>query len=705
MMRFLQARMNAVSIRNGLLAAVAGLSLLATAALAWNARSEWRTLSAAEAAQSADSAANRFVAGLFEVLLERLATNNALQAAAPAGPEALAEIERRRAAVRANFDTGLAALSARDFPGREAMLRELRAAIERADAMRRHADAALRLPRDQRDPALLRDFVPTLTASVNAALSVWFAVSHNVAASDPVLARLAVVKELGWRMRDTAGLERSAIASAMTAGQAVAPERIAANAAIRGRVDVLWEQVRNLAPEADPATHPALREAMALAQREYFQGFRRLADEMVRAGATGRYPMETARFVETTTEQLGTLLGVMYAAGRASEARTAEMVAEAQRGLALTGLLLAFGVAVALGAAWLVVRRVTRPLTELSVVTGRLAAGELEVEVKGAGRADEIGSVARALESLRDGARRTRALEEAARAEAAARQARAERIEALVRGFEAQAAESLRTVAAAATELDATARDMQATAQDGAGRAASLATAAQQASANVQTAAASSEEMAASIAEVARQIAETARVARDAAADARATNDAVSALAETAGRIGDVVRLIGDIAGQTNLLALNATIEAARAGEAGKGFAVVASEVKSLAAQTSKATEEIGAQIAAILAETGRAVEAIRGILRTIEGMDGLTAQAAAAAEEQSAAVREIGRAVTEAAAGTQEVSRHAAGVTTGAQQTGAAATQLRAASSGLSQQAETLRGQVDGFLAGIRAA
>src|SRR6202040_2236455 len=147
------------------------------------------------------------------------------------------------------------------------------------------------------------------------------------------------------------------------------------------------------------------------------------------------------------------------------------------------------------------------------------------------------------------------------------------------------------------------------------------------------------------------------RIAGKAVEEATRTNATVQGLSAAAQKIGDVIKLISDIASQTNLLALNATIEAARAGDAGKGFAVVAGEVKTLANQTTKATEEIQAQVGAIQSETGRAVEAIGNIGKTVDEMSEISTAIASAMEQQGATTHDIARNINQAADRTREVS------------------------------------------------
>ncbi|OND20066.1 hypothetical protein AQ928_17205 [Burkholderia pseudomallei] len=227
----------------------------------------------------------------------------------------------------------------------------------------------------------------------------------------------------------------------------------------------------------------------------------------------------------------------------------------------------------------------------------------------------------------------------------------------------------------------------------------------EQQAASLEETAASMEELTATVKQNAENARQASGLANNASEIALKGNDVVSRVIGTMGEINDSSRKIADIIGvidgiafQTNILALNAAVEAARAGEQGRGFAVVAGEVRSLAQRSATAAKEIKQLIDASVervnngsALVGQAGETMTEILQAVRRVTDIMGEIAAASEEQSSGISQVGRAVTQMDEMTQ--------------QNAALVEEAAAAASSLQEQAARLRESVSAFQVGDGAA
>jgi len=292
-------------------------------------------------------------------------------------------------------------------------------------------------------------------------------------------------------------------------------------------------------------------------------------------------------------------------------------------------------------AAYFMIKRIIRPIINLSHITERIADYDLSVHIF-TNRNDEIGQLSKAIKKMVIQFRKL--IGEAQSSGKGLANTSNQMLDIsthLVKIYEASS-EQASNVASASKDMTSSINAIADTTSKMSSHTKEVNKRIEKMSHNINFVTTSINEMSTAMIDVRDDADQGTRITKDAMKQAKVLKSVMTSLKDAAGEIDDVTDVIKGIADKTNLLALNAAIEAASAGDAGKGFAIVANAIQRFAEQNTDAAEDIAERIYQVQEKTDGAFKSISRIIDVISRMHTTSETIRTVIDEQSQASERI---------------------------------------------------------------
>jgi signal transduction histidine kinase len=391
-----------LSIRNILLLTMGLLSLLVAVFTLQQVFQESEHMRQASVLRDSMLLADRLFVGVGSLSTERDATYLLLQSRdADVAANLSRDLAESRKAVDAGLRPPLDAVAARSLPGLGEALRDTLGRLKRLEDLRRDADRALTLPPDKRDPKVAAEWFTETTETIRGCQALWTSFTEQYSGTDARVALHIQLKAQLGAFTETVGEERALIGRLLAESAAETPDDQARLLRWQGAEELSWGQVAELARQG--ALLPAAAPALGDARSQYLSWHGMVNDLFYAPGVPAQppYPISADLWLELTTQATESLYSLKDAVLAGTQAYIDGLEAAAGRAIMLRLLVLGSALALCFTCFRIVTRRVLQPIHEIvEALLGATQGRIVSVAPAAAARGDEIGALARVLQSL-----------------------------------------------------------------------------------------------------------------------------------------------------------------------------------------------------------------------------------------------------------------------------------------------------------------